>query len=131
MALSDFEIKFPSFRSSGNAELNVKRWQPIGLFGPSNELHPGLSGGSTAFSLVTGFTGSHDVLPSLSSALDDRDDVIQRELCFVELAPAVLAGVSIPQENIRSRKANDLFSLRKRYIMQKAKDCGNFDIKAN
>ena len=87
--------------------------------------------GPATFSLIAGFAGSHYVFPGLASALDNGDNVIQRELRALELPAAVLTAILIPGENIGPGESNDLFSLSEGYIAEKPQDSGNLHTKAD
>jgi hypothetical protein len=59
--------------------------------------------------LVAGFASGHDVFPTFTSALDNGHHVIEGEMSFAELPAAVLADIVVPEEDIASRKSNDVF----------------------
>jgi NAD+--asparagine ADP-ribosyltransferase len=58
--------------------------------------------------LVARLASCDDVFPTLASALNDWNDVVQGELSFVELLAAVLASVVVSMEDVGPRESDDV-----------------------
>ncbi len=125
------QIELPSFRRERNAQVQACGRKPEGAAGSSNELHRGLCWCSSALSLVTRLAGGHNILPRFASALDDRDDVIQRELSLLKFVSAILADVLVSDEHVEPREADHLLLARQRYILEESKHRGHANGESN
>lgn len=96
------QVDFPALRRLRNAHLHGRCWKPVRSNRFSNEIHTGLVWGATALFLVTRLTGGHDVFPGFIAALNDRHDVIESEVIFLETASAVLAFLVIADKDVGS-----------------------------
>jgi hypothetical protein len=88
--------------------MDLHKRAPFRPFGFANQVHTGLGWGAVALTSVTLDTGANDVLPNGWPTSIPWDDVIQVQIFTLKSAPAVLAGVFIPFENIMPGKF-DLF----------------------
>jgi hypothetical protein len=95
-----------------------------------DQTHPGLPGCSAAFLVVTGKTSRYDILPRGTTALDLRDNMVERELLGRIPVATVLAGVLITLINIGTRepdlpaRAPDLYEFKETKNGRKPKGDG-------
>ena len=94
------EIVTPAVRRVPYPDGNGHNWIPTRLHRLFHETHAGFLGRTTAFFVVTTPASRHDIFPSLSSTLGNRDDMIERQLLGPELVTTVLAGITISRKNI-------------------------------
>src|SRR5271155_3155251 len=79
---------------------------PFGAPRPPNQHHVRLLGGAPAFAPIAGMAGADDVFPSRHAALRARVDVIEVQLGPREALAAVLAGIVVAREDIKTRETH-------------------------
>lgn len=125
------EVHPPAVGGFCKSEREVRPGEPIRLSGSASELYAGLRGRASAFALVAGLAGGHDVFPAFAPALDDRHDVVERELSLAELSVAVLADIVVAQKDVRARKSDNVLFAGERDVTEQSKYRRYFDRQAN
>ena len=82
--------------------------KPRGMDWLANELHVSLEGGAPPLALVAGQARSDNVVPGAAPSTGGRCDVIQGELVARSLAPAILTGLTVPEQDIRAGESDDV-----------------------
>ncbi len=85
-----------------------------------------LLGRTTALALVAALTRSDDIVPALASSLNNRNDVIERQVVARKAVAAVLTDVIIAEKHIDPRESDDVLLLLDRNVVQQPENGGNF-----
>ena len=94
------EIVPPTFRCVSDSDRDGDNRIPARLDGFSGQSHVRFVRGSSAFPIIATPTGRDNILPCLFTPLGDRDDMIEGQIFGLKLMIAILAGVTVPGEDI-------------------------------
>ena len=93
---------------------------------PTNQRHACLSRCAIAFAHVAFYAGQHEVFPGVIAPSGSRDDMVDGELGFRELARTVLTRVLVALEYVPSRETH--FFVEKPVEAVEQDDLGNADL---
>ena len=91
----------------------------------------GVFGGAASLAVVAFEAAGDDVVPGLASPLDDRNDVVEREVLGRAAAAAVLARVVVARVNVGPAKLHMLEALPDPDVLQEAQHARQLDREAD
>src|SRR5271156_790896 len=74
----------------------------------SSQPHSGFLGRAAALAIVAGMAAGHQILPGSLTGARPRHDMVERKLGRRQWAMAILAGITIPHQDVLAGKSTGL-----------------------